>query len=272
MKALLSFIVIWVGLNACRSESKDTIQSIDDILPIKSSICAQVNESHYPARCDELTFQALDAAWCPGIDVSAHEQPAGSGHWVRDEDACFENGHDVGSRSECSGDMLISLANMWISRDDAAAARRTVTYLEENDWYCGEGFEGYTDIDHLQWLLEETADHLAMRTSGENHVLSLADHNTYGVALHTLAFGRMNGSISDASREVLRAMHSRHPESMIIAALFHRFMDGDQADAMDLIVRDCTYSEFPIGDNWDGWGSSPLHSHCLTAISILEGL
>ena len=99
----------------------------------------------------------------------------------------------------------------------------------------------------------------------------LKEFNKYLVALHAYNFGRMNHAFSDKTMDILKDLVDSSPQSMIFQALYHRYLDGDQSLALDLIERDCPADALPTDVNYAGWGSSPRAIHCIVAISILEG-
>ena len=298
MRHLYRLAILYVMIAGCQSASKPTEQvaTLEEIAPIRPFYCSLISEDLYHHRCDELTFQNLEAAFCdPGPDMSGHEIEPGK--WTRDEKACYPDD----SRSQCSGDGLITMTAKWISWGNSEAlleAERTIAYLENNDWICGVGYTGYTNVKHLKWLLTTVKnwleDRLGLlepgeiriaRTSGvssndsggtiklteDDDAVEGGRHNDYLVALHALSFGRIRGWVSDVSVELLRQLAKKNPESMIHQALYHSFADGDQQVALDLIRRDCPTDYLPDDQDWAGWGSSPLAIHCIVAIAILQG-
>jgi hypothetical protein len=271
------FVMIALSICCARNRHEKPTQQtaqLENLLPVKTFYCDSiVDESIYDARCDELTFQNLEVAFCGRGDMSTHEWPALSGKWHRDEEACYAVGD---SKSECSGDGFITMAHRWISKPDKIEIGRALGYLDTTDWVCGDGEKEVTRIPHLDWLLRSTRDY-GLRIAAIPEPPNIYDtlvktHNEYLVALHAYAFGRMNGAISEITLETFRKLRAKHPDSMIFQALFHRYLDGDQQTALDIIDRECPKDTLPVDSGYDGWGSSPRAIHCIVALSILQGI
>lgn len=289
--SLFFSIFLILSLSACGNpfardnEEQETQQKLTlaEASKIKVLYCQQENERLYDARCDEMTFQGVMAAFCydvKPIDMSTHEYPAGSGKWNRDEETCFEDGVDLGSRSQCSGDGFIPMAHRWISTGISAKDEvdRTIDYLDENDWKCGEGYDGYAKINHLSWLLhsvqewmEEGAKLTSIVDLDTLYDKLVKAHNEYLVAFHAHAFGRMNGAVADWTMSALKTLVDQNPDSMIFQAVYNRYLDGDQQLALDIIERECPKDAMPY-DHYSDWGGSQRAVHCVAAISILEGM
>lgn len=278
-KNLAILLTVVLSFVSCFKHEQKTKQSVEDVKPIKKFYCDHIDDSIYQHRCDKLTFKSLLNAFCGNHPVDDHE--VSPGEWRRDTEQCYfgEGDERNESRSQCSGDGYIGLAHGWISEGASAIHQATDThnYLESKEWRCGEGFEGYTKVRHLRWLLTTTMDHLRASRSNlssvtEDHDGLITELHRYLVSLHAYAFARMRKKLSHATINILKNNVKTDPESMIMQALYNRFVDGDQQAALDLIKRDCPSNEIPTIVNYRGWGSSPLAVHCVIAISILEGM
>jgi hypothetical protein len=285
---LISFIGIFLFACDIRpNKEKETQQDISEVVSIKTLYCdsdtSVLYESH---RCDKIAFKALEVAFCERGSIAGHYDGGKIYRWNLDTDEpCYENGEDLGSQSECSGDGYICASHTWLTFNDQPQASQTLQYIEDENWICGEGYTGYTKMGKLKWLLRTVRDHLegkqkptpievaaAMKASNLTNIADLLrEFNKYLVALHAYAFGRMNHAFSDETMKILRDLVDSSPDSMIFQALYHRFLDGDQQIAIDLIKRECPTDKLPTDINYLGWGSSPRAIHCIVAISILQG-
>lgn len=276
------------------NDEKETIQKeeLKNVSDIKKFYCQEFDDSLFQShRCDKITFKGLMVAFCNKDSINGHED--GNGKWTRwdlnTDKPCYKDGVDLGSRSECSGDGYISTTHVWLTQGANVSrpqSARSVQYLEDNSWICGEGFKGYTSVKKLKWLLLTVRDHLegkskptpadvaaAMAASG---LVDLGDllkeFNKYLVAIHAYSFGRMRHSFSDKTMDVLEDLVDSSPESMIFQALYHRYLDGNQEKALSLIKKNCPTDYLPTDVDYGGWGSSLLAMHCVVSISILEGM
>ena len=294
MNKLFSLIfTIFLILSSCdnpfaKNEEQETQQSLDDTLPIKQLYCSQITDELYAShRCDKITFKALQVAFCNNGSIDGHYDDGKWYRWDLDTDEpCFKDGQDLGSKSPCSGDGLIAATHAWLTQGNQPQAARTVQYLEDNDWICGEGYTGFTKCGKLKWLLRSVRDYLegddihapayvsaAIAASGLVDLSDLLkEFNKYLVALHAYAFGRMNHVFSDQTMKILRDLVDSSPDSMIFQALYHRYLDGDQQKALEIIKRECPADAMPTDVNYANWGSSPRAIHCIVAISILQGV
>ena len=288
MQYLTIFSVLFLFACDIRpNKEKETQQNLDEVIPIKTLYCnsntSVLYESH---RCDKIAFKSLEVAFCEKGSIDAFIDSGKLYRWNLDtDDPCFLDGEDLGSRSECSGDGYICASHVWLTKNDQPQASRSLQYIEDEDWVCGEGYTGYTKMGKLKWLLRTVRDHLEGKdkpTPAEIAILMkasnitdisdlLREFNKYLVALHAYAFGRMNHAFSDDTMKILRDLVNSSPDSMIFQALYNRFLDGDQQTAIDLIKRECPADKLPTDVNYAGWGSSPRAIHCIVAISILEG-
>jgi len=247
---------------------------------LREHYCASTTDKVFLARCDKLTFKALSSAFCPNhqISISAHES---GGKWSRDTKPCLDDLDNNGkpdSISECSGDNLIMIAQDWISKGRAAISQvnRTIEYLEGNEWVCGEGDTSVTNVWHLQPLLYsvqaylngEKSSFLAMPVETKKLDV-IATHNKYLIAMTIHAKGRMEGQINSTEKAALKTFYNGDKESCIFAALYHRYHDGDQTDAlkaMEFFTPEITYE-----DGYRGWGSLPYATAQQTCTGILVG-
>ena len=276
----LSWAMLLVYIFGCaKHEEKATQQDTAAHVALRDHYCATITDDIYLARCDKLTFKALTAAYCPkdNFDLDDLEWDR-DGKWYRDNMSCLADMNGDGqpdSKSECSGDGFIGLAHYWISKgpDSLPQVNRTLEYLNSNNWICGEGDREITNVRHLEPFLLSVQAYLSGGLEGLALLNSdgvVADHNKYLTALAVHATGRMQGEIDSSEKALIAAWYAGDKESCVFTALYHRYHDGDQGEA--LAAMEGFPSEVELRDGYGGWGSMPDATAQVLCTGILEGV
>ena len=265
------FVFAFLQIAACSHEEKPTEQK--DLLAAElektKSYCSVMVDKTIEKRCDRATFAHLAGAFCPisPFDNSRHEWEPGEYHRDIKPKTCFP----ADSKSECSPDMFITKLHEWLSREDLEGLKRSMAYLESNDWLCGEGPSSLTSVFHLKPLFLSLKAHLEKSRSLTGFSWDLDElikkHNQYLVALSIYLKMRLNGEINSLELAFLERFNDG---GCIFEGLIARVKSGDQARALK------SMSEFPSdavpgGSSWRSWGSAPPSIMQAVCSGILNG-
>jgi len=300
MKYLLIISFLFLS---CRHQESDTqqVELLEEQIQVAAKYCAELTDEAITKRCDRGTFANLANAFCFGTrpyDLTRHEWAPGEHHRDIKPNTCFP----VDSKSECSPDYFITKVHDWITRRDAASLAeldRLLDFLDDNDNKCGEGPNELTKLTHLLPILSFTKSYLKedprltdptiydddddsaeealprsdIAVPGDEDALAdlIPTHNQYLLALYIYAKGRLNGSISNTGKGVLKQLVEADPNSPIFLALYYRYHNGDQQRALDSMAADFPKDKLCKSDEYRGWGSAPCAIMQIVATGILSG-
>jgi hypothetical protein len=196
------------------------------------------------SHCDSLLFTSLYmAAGGEGVDL---ERAKGTdGLWYRHP------------RRDCastiSKDMYIGLFTyLWHQRGLGEVAGLIKT-AEARNWVMGDGPAGEVIMTpNLAATLYELryrlggADGLGRRLYNEQaEGRNLTGYQAHLQVLHTLLRGSLMGGVTALQLNILRSHAERQPRNVLFLAAYHRFTDGDQAEALRLWPSFCPAGHLP---------------------------
>lgn len=191
-------------------------------------------------ECDSLLFSSLIGTG--RLPVSVEKARDAGGAWFR-RPLTYAPCYPGSSGSSISRDMFLGLfLYIWYNKR-LELAEQIFSYGEANNWKMGEG--DITRI-YLTPALQATLAEIIARLGGENHKVAralpviLTDGNR-GFAAHLdvlliLLRGDMIGSISADNLKVLESHLSRNAKNGFFAYVYHKFLDGDQSQAVSVLL------------------------------------
>jgi hypothetical protein len=251
-------------------DSQETSNPLDSVRNKGNFYLQNITEDIYKERCDKLTFKALLSVVVPQ-NVANLEVAAGK--WVRDVPDCYPSE----SASEVSNEGIISVMHHILTTKDCAAANRLLNYGKNNDWIMGEGDTANTDALVLSPFIKQLRD----KVCGQG--LALTENNDLDSVLkgyrgHILASfiwlrGRMNEGINNLEKNSLAKLVDASPGDPMYLALKARYNDGDQTQAIDILMNSEEFpgDSIPMQTGVFGWGSCPSMAYFLYVQAILEG-
>jgi hypothetical protein len=193
--------------------------------------------------CDAVLFNALVATAVDGIDVGAAQDS--DGRWYRRASQdCFRNGE---SASSTSRDMLMGVLWWGLETEAITELVATWTYGIDNQWVMGEG-----DISRviLTAGLQATLAEIIFVLGGDDHSFfrklpqlwppGLDGYQAHLQSLHIALRGRIPtlGGISDTMLKRVVEHRERSPNNAFFQFVEHRFTDGDQQEAINILLNE----------------------------------
>lgn len=188
--------------------------------------------------CDDLLFRCIARFSGSVLDYAAYGD--GSGRWYRDrQHDCFDRG---ASESDFSQDMTKGLELCFIANKDLENTEKTISYLESNWFIMGRGDKTRTFMSPSQMRqlyavrdfiksgvalpLTDSADGIVVKTGFEAHVQVLS------IFIDSIIYGH----VSDTDLWLLKQQKERQPRNALFQAMYHRFSDGDQSAAANILA------------------------------------
>jgi len=190
--------------------------------------------------CDSLLFSSLIGAG--GLPVAVETARDSNGAWFRrplSYEPCFPNN----SASTISKDMFLGLFFYIWHNKRRELAEQIYSYGQDNNWKMGEG--DFTRVV-LSPGLQATLAEIIARLGGKDHKATRAipilftDRNRGFAAhldvLHILLRGEMLGSVGQESLRIVNSHLSRNAQNGFFAYVSHKFSDGDQSQAVNVLL------------------------------------
>ena len=79
--------------------------------------------------------------------------------------------------------------------------------------------------------------------------------------------------VRDADMEALKQLNLASPDDPMYSSLYHRFTDGDQSHALDILLNNAAFpgDVLPMDTGVFDWGSAPASVYYLVTLTIIEG-
>jgi hypothetical protein len=273
--AICLYLVIYIC--GCSYEEKETdpALALADARAKRDSYVSQLHlaQDDYGfigTRCDAATFTSLLLAAYPRAGIEIHKVEKEPGKWVRHPERCYEVGD---SQSETSLDVYLGVLHWILSVEATDDLEEIIQYGEDYDWCMGMGPEELVCIVGLAPMFymarKQRAMELFIDDGGVEPIPPLQGFRGHIAALYIHAYGRMVGEIGEAEFQTLKHLAETAPTNPLYQALYHRYADGDQQAAIDLVVNEPDSIPLEVGA-W-GWGSAPRFLFTFLAVAIMDG-
>lgn len=259
-----TILIISLGLSGCflkddNKSKKSMAEKLDELREKHSLYISLVKNNRLENGwifhgCDGLLFNSLLSAGGVDIDINLAED---RGKWYRTpEHTCLA---EARSRSTISRDMILGwLFHIW-QHNDRAALDRFITYGKANRWEIGEhdgtldGQNRVTMTPTFQATIFELAYRMGVEDNGQRSIPQIWTPTT-GFASHLqvltiLLRGLLIGGIDDIMLNTLRANSERNPNNALFSATLNKFSNGDQADAINLLLEEKYFPKDRLPDN-----------------------
>jgi len=216
-------------------------------------------------KCDSLLFTSLCkvAGGCSKANILMARDEAGAWHrdWHRD---CWQTG---GSASTISKDMLMGLAYYAAfsagKQEGCQIAQGVLDYAISHNLVMGQPASEvgrviitpsligvFSDIEELQCptSLKRLA---APQTDVEDILDALLVRQGFAAHLQVLRItltAKLKGGVSALDLEVLRRLAQRESENALFQAAYHKFHDGIQYTAEQLLLNERRFPQFHLPD------------------------
>ena len=268
---VLLIVITTLLLCSCGTKQKQSQPSsaLDQAQAKGEFYISKITDDIYKERCDKLTFKSLYAAAAYSlkgieVDLSALED---NGKWNRDVAPCYPDN----SKSEISFDGMVGVLHYILAHKDDNMLGRLITYGNEHSWIMGEGPKEYTNIYVLTPMIFNLRSHMSLVDNPVTDILK-------GFKGHLLVDylwleAEKDGTLGAADMETLRQLKAASPDDPMYSALYHRFTDGDQTEALDILLNNAAFpnSSLPMETGVFNWGSAPASVYYLVTLAIIEG-
>lgn len=269
MAGVMAILALLLALASCHKSHDTRKPGLEEAKAKRDLYVSELAKSHQLMDiipdCDFTTFASLLSAFAD-LDTGVERSEAAPGKWVRnpDETKCWPEG----SRSETSLDVYLGVAHWILSLRRAYDLERIIALGEGTSWIMGQGPLEYTNIAVLAPLLYSMRDGIALH--GEGAWLSDAStHREHIAAMLSYLHGRISGQVTSAELAIMASFAAAYPENPIFQALYHRYLDGDQSRAVDIVTSMPDWIDTEVGAY--GWGSAPGYLFPIVAVAIMEG-
>lgn len=196
----------------------------------------------YASDCDSLLFSSLTGSIIGPIDIGSAEQKPGK--FVR-----LSNPDNIGKcNSDISRDMLTGLF-LYLDRwEDQRTLLRIWDWGSSHNWKMGDGDDRTIMSPGLIGELASVLYHVSHGKVdyAERHIpqvyTPIPGYQTHLLMIQLLTEGRIAGEVSTRQLSALQKISLENSENPLAQALLHRFTDGDQSKATELLL-----SQFPGG-------------------------
>lgn len=259
MRFLLIFLLAGCGVEAKQSEETDG--TLSDLQRVQSERIREgrqyVDQNGWIAGddCDGMIWSAKWGTFVEGFDIDAAEyEPGKFGRRPPNPRWCWEDGEDLGSKSEWSGDMgLLGLfPYAWLT-GDRELIEQHIQYGERNSvgpmaWRMGEG-EASRAIYRpslvglayqLRFALGGSND--ARRQVQSTYPAGLEDYQAHLQMMHIFLRGDTTGLITPQMRDRVVEHSEREPFNP-----FYQYLRGVYVDDLASAVELCKNVDTSVG-------------------------
>lgn len=250
-----------------REGDTDTSNDISGLSAIKSRYVQLIGNDPQELvdRCDRLTFVGLYEAFGKRTTKFMDYEYGAKGKWNRDVEPCWPDD----SRSEISLEGILGATHGLVTRKDKSALKRLRNYAIANGYVMGDGPTQYTFMPQLAFVLEKA---YKLADSERTAFDKLDGYRGNVIADYILLHGRIYGYIGRHHLLMLEELIKVAPNNPIYHAIYHRFLDGDQRRAIELLA-DFNADILPQGaDSRFHWGSASSAILFIYTVGIMEGI
>jgi len=194
-----------------------------------------------PPLCDGLLFNSLAAyARFPVNPLLAEESP---GRWRRhpDFDQCKPG---AGSQTTVSRDMFRGLFIYLLKTQNVDAMRRIEKYGQDNGWMMGEGSDPTTTFSRTYFnpLIRNQLRRMIDKTEPiAEEVEVSSDYEAHLEVLKIYTESLIYGKIDEWDLNTLKYYAENYPRNALFQILYHKFTDGDQDDAISILLDESLF-------------------------------
>lgn len=235
--------LIFLLIFSCSKKPEKQALEVRPEIAAKAELYKSLHKGWAHDKCDSLGFTSLCklAGGCVEADIKqAQSEP---GRWYRSpEHNCFDLGE---SRSDISKDMFIMMFPYLWNIGDKIALADIYSYGKKNNWIMGrydgtvDGFARVYMVPEMSLFLEEMLSKKEFKYSSDVPVNS-------GFAAHLdviwfLTKAIVRKEMDAVSYERVRIMVDKQPRNALFQAVYHRFKDGDQSNAINILMDESLF-------------------------------
>lgn len=226
------FLIILI-LFSCQKQKPKAPKQRSLEVAAKAELYKALHKGWAHDKCDSLGFTALAKLAGGSQDADILKAEGDPGRWYRSpEHDCYDLGQ---SASDISKDMFIMLLPYLYATGDKQNIKEIYDYGQKNGWVMGRGPISRTFLTPgIVLLIQELLGHFGFVESTE--IKEGFEKHLDVIFILTSAMKR--GGVNDVDYETLRKLAEKAPHNALFQAAYHRFKDGDQSKALEILLRD----------------------------------
>jgi hypothetical protein len=234
IKTLVTFCLLFAS---CQKHKEHAPVFVQPLIAQKAELYKSLHKGWAHDKCDSIGFTALCklAGGCDAADI--YQAESTPGRWFRSpEKDCYDLGQ---SQSDISKDMFVMLLPYLYKTGRKDKIGDIYDYAKANGNVMGRGpLSRVLLTPSLILLIQEMLGHFGISTSKELEVMGFENHlDVISWYTQTLVRGGMDAT----DYEKLRKYVEREPRNALYQALYHKFKDGNQSAAIDILMDESLF-------------------------------
>lgn len=239
MKHLLLCAII---LTACGKKApQDSAPNAE--VAAKAALYKSLHKGWAHGKCDSLGFSSLGklAGGLADVDLLAAESATEPGRWYRSpEQDCYNKGE---SDSDISKDMFVMLLPYLYATGDQQNLKDIYAYGKLKGWVMGRGPISRTILTppiiyRIQVMINKTEP---IAVAQEVTEMAKAGYEKHLDAIGWMTDSMVKSGLSPSDYEQLRKYSEEEPRNALMAALYHKFKDGNQEQAISILLDETLF-------------------------------
>lgn len=268
---MLRLFIILLLVSCSKHEPKKPTQVNPDVV-VKAELYKSLYKGWaHQGGCDSLGFTSLCklSGGCGEAVISdAEGEP---GRWYRNPGKeCYPNN----SKSDISKDMFIMLLPYLYASGDKQNIQEIYDYGQKNGWVMGRGYLSRTYLTPpIVLLLQQMLGLWGVETPTKE--VTKAGFEKHLDAIYLINKWMVNKSIDSLQLAQIKQYKDENPSNALMQAIYHKFTDGDQSDAIAILLDESLFPRDRLptakdrceeylwqrdyGDDWKPCDSDKVH-------------
>ena len=229
----MKYLLLTLLLFSCQKEKPKAPKEIRPEIASKAEVYKSLHKGWaHQGGCDSLGFTALCKAADGCSEADIYQAEGESGRWYRNAGKrCYDDGQ---SKSDISKDMFAMLFPYLYTKGDKQNLLEIYQYGKANGWVMGRGPYSRTMMTPLMILnLQELLGMLGVQPFDE---IEKKDFEKHLDVISILGMSFKRKSILEKDLATLKKYSDASPRNALFAATYHRFKDGDQSQAISILL------------------------------------
>lgn len=188
--------------------------------------------------CDSLGFTALCKLGDGCVDADIKQAEGEPGRWYRNPShTCYDSGK---SASDISKDMFMMLWPFLYQSGQKQELKDIYNYGKEHGNVMGRGPLSRTFLTpSMVFLLQKLLGMIPVKSTATfAEITGKAGFEKHLDVMSLLTRSMINDSIDSVDYEMLRKYKDESPNNALFQALYHKFKDGNQQPAIDILLTE----------------------------------
>ena len=205
-------------------------------------------------------------------EVNIFDAEGDPGRWYRNPGKrCYDDGQ---SKSDISKDMFVMLLPYLYASGDKQNIQEIYDYGQKNGWAMGRGYLSRTLLTPpLIFLLEQMLGRWGIESDIKE--TTKAGFEKHLDAIYLINKWMVNKSIDSLQLAQIKQYKDENPSNALMQAIYHKFTDGDQSDAIAILLDESLFPRDRLptakdrceeylwqrnyGDDWKPCDSDKVH-------------